>query len=128
MAGLVMFIINGVINGAVLSASLRTWALWMAGHIHPPTFPVALVLWFFMSWLLGVCGVWVFARMAARTSSRTKAALQSGALIWVVSKAAVALDFIALGLLPTSIVLGQLIGGLLSILTGVYCGAQVYRD
>jgi hypothetical protein len=128
VAGLVIFAINGVINGAIPSAPFQSQASGMADRIHAPAFPAALVLWLFMSWLLGTGGVWAFASMAARLNSRNRTALQAGLLIWVAGKAAVALDFVALGLLPASIIAGQLIVGLLSILVGVYCGARVYGE
>jgi hypothetical protein len=127
-AGLVIFAITGVVNGAILSRQLQAWTSGMAGHIHPPVFPAALILWFIMSCLLGISGVRIYAGIDARSKSRALAAAQAGSLVWIVGKVAVALDFVALGLLPTPIVAGQLIGGLASILIGVYCGAWVYRD
>jgi hypothetical protein len=127
-AGLVIFAITGVVNGAILSGQLQAWTSGMADHIHPPALTVALCLWFIMSCLLGTCGVRIYAGIDSRSKSRALAAVQAGSLVWIVSKVAVALDFLALGLLPASIVAGQLIGGLVAILIGVYAGARVYRE
>lgn len=100
----------------------------MAELIHPPTFPAALGLWLVMSWLLGTAGMWVTAGLIAWGHTRMPAALRAGVLVWVIGKAAVALDFVAIGLLPSNLVVGQLICGLVAILTGVYCGAAFYRE
>jgi hypothetical protein len=40
----------------------------------------------------------------------------------------VALDFIALGLLPGRIVAGQLIGGFVVVVLGVFFGARTYKE
>jgi hypothetical protein len=125
-AGLVIFAITGLLNGVILSAPLQSWVLGMADHLHPPTFPIALLLWLVMSCLVGTSGVWVFAAIVAHSRSRAVAAMRAGVLVWGASKAAVALDFLALGILPTSIVVGQVVGGLVAIVVGVYGGARIY--
>jgi hypothetical protein len=127
VAGLVIFAINGVVNGAILSGQFQVWAQGMGQHLRPPTFPVALGLWLVMSWLLGTAGVWIAAEIVARGHTRMPAALRAGMLVWIIGKGAVGLDFIALGLIPPSLVMGQLICGLVAILVGVCCGAALYR-
>jgi hypothetical protein len=128
VAGLVIFAINGVVNGAILRAQFQAWAIGMGEHLHPPTFPVALGLWLVLSWLLGTAGVWIAAGIVARGHTRMPAALRAGVMIWIIGKAAVALDFVAIGLLPSSLVTGQLICGLVAILVGVCGGAVFYRE
>ena len=124
--GLVIFGITGMVNGAILSTPLHSWVLEMGPRMTPPPFPVALLLWFVMSWLLGTSGVWIFARIAAQSHSVAMSAIRAGMLVWVASKAVVALDFIALGILPAPLLVGQLVGGLVEILLGVYGGARLY--
>lgn len=124
--GMVIFGITGVINGTILSTPLHDWVFEMGPHMNPLPLPVALLLWFVMSCLLGTSGVWLFARIAAQSPSVTMSAIRAGLLVWVAGKAAVALDFMALGLLPTPLLVGQLVSGLVEILFGVYVGARFY--
>lgn len=128
LAGLIIYVIDGIVNGAILNAQFQSWASEMGEHIHPPTFQVALGLWLVMSWLLGTAGMWVVAGLVARGHTRMSAAWRAGILVCVIAKAAVALDFIALGLLPPSLVAGQLIAGLVGIVVGICGGAVIYRE
>jgi hypothetical protein len=81
-----------------------------------------------MSLLFGVIGVWIYANVRPSYTARISAALLAAVSLWMVSKLAVALDLIALGMMPLRIIAGQTIGGLIAILLGVFAGAWVYGD
>jgi hypothetical protein len=127
-AGAVLFVVTGVVNGAILKDDLESWSQSMAGMIHPPAPSVAMSLWALMCLISGAVGVWIYACMRARYGAGPKTALLAGLAVWLVSKLCVALDFMALGLLPGPIVAGQMIGGLVSIMLATLAGAALYRD
>ena len=85
-------------------------------------------LWAIMCLILGMVGVWIYAGMRPRYGAGLKSALRAGLLLWLASKLAVALDFVALGLLPGRIVVGQLIGGLVAIMIATVVGARLYKE
>jgi hypothetical protein len=128
VAGVILFVLTGVVNGGILSGELRNWVDGMGSLIHPPAQYISMCLWALMSLIVGIVGVWIYAGIRPRYGAGPRTALLAGFLLWTVSKLAVALDFIALGLLPGRIVAGQLIGGFVTILLGVFFGAWTYKE
>jgi len=128
VAGIFIFIITGITNGAVLSAELNAWLQHMGSLVRPPPRAVAMSLWAIMCLIFGMVGVWIYAGMRPRYGAGLKPALRAGLLLWLASKLAVALDFVALGLLPGRIIIGQLIGGLVAIMIATVVGARLYKE
>jgi hypothetical protein len=128
VAGLILFAITGAVNGGILSADLETWSQGMGKHINPPARSLSMWLWALMSLIVGTLGVWIYAGTRPRFGAGPWTAVLAGLALWVANKLAVAVDFLALGLLPARIVAGQLIGGLVAILIGVFVGARFYRE
>jgi hypothetical protein len=128
VAGVIIFVTNGIVNGGILSGQFETWALAMGSLVAPPARAVSMCLWTLMCMIFGTVGVWIYAAIRPRYGAGRKPALLAGLLLWIPSKLAVSLDFVALGLLPGRIIVGQLIGGFVAILLGVYFGARFYRD
>jgi hypothetical protein len=128
VAAIVHFLTTGLVNGVVLSSELHTWLQGAEGLIHPPGQATSMCLWALMSLLFGVIGVWIYAHVRPSYTARISAALLAAVSLWMVSKLAVALDLIALGMMPLRIIAGQTIGGLIAILLGVFAGAWVYGD
>jgi hypothetical protein len=127
-AGLVLFFINGVVNGAVLSADLQAWSQGMGSLLHPPAMPVPMLLWTLMSFIYGLSGVWLYAGIRPRFGAGPKTALASGLLIWTVGKLATALDLFALGIMPGKIIGGELLGSLVATLAAIFVGAWLYKE
>jgi hypothetical protein len=128
VAGAITFFITGLTNGILLNNQLEGWAQGMGPLIHPPHRFISLGLWSIQCLIIGVVGLGIYAGLLARCGAGSKTALLAGFMVWLINKLAVALDFIALGLLPSGIVLGQLIGGFIAILVGVLFGAKVYKE
>jgi hypothetical protein len=128
VAGIFIFIITGITNGAVLRTELNAWVQHMGSLVRPPQRAVAMSLWAIMCLIFGVVGVWIYAGMRPRYGAGLKSALRAGLLLWLASKLAVALDFVALGLLPGRIVIGQLIGGFVAIMIATVVGARLYKE
>jgi hypothetical protein len=128
VAGIVHFGITGIVNGGILRVELQDWLRGAGSLAHPPTQAVSLGLWALMSLIYGVVGVWIYAGIRPRFGGGPKTALLAGLSLWIVSKLTVALDLIALGLVPGRIVVGQSIGGLVAVVLGVFLGAWLYRE
>jgi hypothetical protein len=128
VAGCIIFTVTGIVNGVILNSELENWVQGMGSLLHPPVRSMSMSLWMVMCLLYGVGGVFIYAGIRPRYGAGPKAALLAGLLLWVVSKLAMALDLIALGVLPGRIIAGQLIGGLAAIMSGVFFGAWLYNE
>lgn len=128
IAGLVVFIVNGIVNGVILRGELQDWAHGMGDLIHPPAQTTSMGLWTLMCLIYGIVGIWIYAGIRPRYGSGPRTALFAGLMLWIASKLTVALDLVALGLIPGQIIAGQLVGGLVAIMLGVLCGAWLYRE
>ncbi len=128
VAGAVIFVVTGVGNGAILASQLQDWIHSMGDLMHPPAQPVQMALWALMCLVDGAAGVWIYAASRPRFGAGPKTALLAGLSVWLVGRFAVALDLTALGLFPAPIALGQLIGGLVAIMGGVFLGAWLYKE
>lgn len=127
-AGAVIFVINGVVNGVILKGELLAWAHGMGDLIHPRAPSTSMGLWTLMCLVYGIGGTWIYAAIRPRYGAGPRTALLAGLALWVMSKLTVALDLIALGLIPGQIIAEQALGGLVAILLGVFCGAWAYRE
>jgi hypothetical protein len=127
-AGLVLFLVTGVVNGAILNADFQAWLQSMGSLIHPPAQPIPMALWTLMSFIYGLAGVWLYASIRPRFGAGPKTALMSGLMLWTVSKLATALDLIALGILPGKIIAGELLGSLVATLAAILVGGWLYRE
>jgi hypothetical protein len=127
-AGAIIFIVTGVVNGAMLKTEFETWARGMGGLIHPLSQSASLGVWALMNLIHGIAGVWIYAGIRPRYGAGPKTALIAGLALWIVSKFAVGLDFLALGILPSGLIAGQVIGSLVAIMSGVFVGAWLYKE
>lgn len=123
-AGIVHFAVTGVFNGVLLKEELRLWMDGAGGVLHPlPPLP-SMTLWATMSACYGLIGIWYYVGMRGRTGAGFLTALLVGLSLWVVTKATVALDLFALGMMPTRILVGQSVGGLVAIVLAIVVGAS----
>jgi hypothetical protein len=128
VAGLVLFVVNGIVNGIILKDDFEQWASSMAGHLNAPSMSEAMCLWTLMCLIQGFVGVWIYAGIRPRYGAGPKTALISGFILWILTRLSVSFDFIALGVLPVKLIEGQVIGGLFGLLLGVITGAWIYKE
>jgi hypothetical protein len=128
VASIILFAMGGIVNGAMPSQDFQTWSASMGNLIEHNSLSHAMVLWIVMDLIQGISGVWIYAAIRPRFGAGPKTALRAGLILWIVSKLAVALDILALGVLPHKIVHGQLIGSLVGILIAVLVGAWLYKE
>jgi hypothetical protein len=127
-AGVVAFVLTGIVNGGIIARQIQAWAETTRGVLHPPAQPIALALWALMSLVLGIAGIWLYAAIRPRFGAGPKTALLAGCSVWVMNKLAVGLDFTALGIFPPTLLLALEIGGLAALLGGVLVGARLYNE
>ena len=128
VAGIIMFVINGIVNGGFLNNDFQSWANDMGSLIHPPEQSISMSLWVLMCLIYGIAGVWMYAGIRPRFGAGPKTALLAGFFLWTVSKLTTSFDFIALGIFPSKIIVGQLIGSFVAIMLGVLLGARLYKE
>ena len=128
VASLVLFAVGGIVNGAILSQDFQAWSASMGNLIEHMSLSHAMILWIVMDLIQGIAVIWIYAAIRPRFGAGPKTAILAGFMLWIVSKAAVALDLIALGVLPHKIIHGQLIGSFIGILLAVLIGAWLYKE
>lgn len=126
-AGLTTFVLTGAVNATLLAAPLKAWAEDTGKALHPPAQLSALGLWGFMSLVMGLVGVWLYAAISPRFGASYRTALLAGLAVWLLNKFAVGFDITALGIFPKPLLLGLVLGGLVAIEGGLLVGAWLYK-
>ena len=128
VASIILFAVGGIVNGSILSNDFQAWSGTMGNLIEHMSLSHAMILWIIMDLIQGFGGVWIYVAIRPRFGAGPRTALRAGIMLWIVSKLAVALDILALGVLPHKIIHGQLIGSLIGILLAVLFGAWLYKE
>jgi len=128
VAGGIIFIITGIVNGGILNNDFQNWAQGMGNLIHPPQQSISMGLWTVMNFIHGIAGIWIYAVMRPRFGAGPKTALFAGLALWIISKFTTAFDFIALGIFPSKIIAGQLIGSFVAIVLCIILSARLYKE
>ncbi|SEE07542.1 hypothetical protein SAMN05519104_5141 [Rhizobiales bacterium GAS188] len=66
VAAIVLFIVSGIVNGAILGSSWQAWLQAMGSLNHAPAEPAGLALWAIVSLVFGLTGVWIYAGIRPR--------------------------------------------------------------
>jgi len=128
VAGTLIFILTGMMNGAILKVPLGNWMQAAGGLLHPPAMSVSMSLWTAMSFIYGFAGVWIYVGIRPRFGAGLRTAFLSVLVLWIAGKMTAAFDLIALGLIPVGIVSAQLVGSFVILLTAVLLGAWLYKE
>jgi hypothetical protein len=127
-ASITIFIINGIGNGLILSNDFLMWEMSMGSTIHPPQMSTALSLWIVMSLIFGFSVVWLYVAIRPRLGAGPKTAVAAGFFLWMTAKLAVALDMITLGVLPQTLLIGQVSIGMIAFLAAGLVGGAIYKE
>jgi hypothetical protein len=128
VAAIVLFIVSGVVNGAILGSAWQDWLRAMGSLNHAPAEPVGLVIWAVVSLVFGVTGIWIYAGIRPRYGAGPKTALLAGLLLWLAGWLAPALGQVALGAIPTYVTVIGCAGGLVGALLALLAGAYFYKE
>jgi hypothetical protein len=128
IAGVIMNVVEGVTNGAVLGQQWKDWAAKVAPVTDPPTPSQAMLFWTILGFALGLVAVWMYAAVRPRLGAGPKTAIIVGFVLWIIYWPLVALQHGALGTVPSGLLVMGSIGGLVAALGGTLAGAAIYKE
>jgi len=128
VAGLIINIAEGVINGAILGQQWKQWQASMGPLNHAPSPGAAMGIWTLIAFAIGILGVWLYAAIRPRYGAGVKTALRAGLFVWILYWPLVQLQHFALGTVPSQILTPGTIGGAIGALLGIVAGAAMYKE
>jgi len=128
VAAIVLFIVSGIVNGAILGSAWQAWFDAMGSLNHAPAASTGMVIWAVVSLVFGLTGVWIYAGIRPRYGAGWKTALLAGFMLWLAGWLAPALGQVALGAIPTHVTVVGAAGGLVGALLAVLAGAFIYKE
>jgi hypothetical protein len=128
VAGIILFGLMGALHHLILMNDWMAWKAAMGGVIHAPSIHRSMALWFAMSVVFGITGVWIYAGIRPRYGAGPKTAFLAGFLLWLSGHVTAALNQLALGILPRHITVVSCAGALVAILLSTLAGAAIYKE
>ena len=126
LAGLIINIAEGVTNGGILGGEWKAWAERVGAH--QPSGGQAMALWTCLAFALGLLSVWMYAAVRPRFGAGPKTAILIALVMWVIYWPLVAVQHLALGTVPGSLLWMGSIGGLIGMVAAMLAGAAVYKE
>ena len=126
VAGLVINVVEGVMNGVILKAqwSEAAQAIGRSGDISVKQI-VAFNVWGFAA---GILAVWLYAAIRPRYGAGPKTAMCAGATVWMLGVAMANAMMAFLHIYPLWLLLTVTAVGLPELLVASVVGAYVYRE
>jgi hypothetical protein len=126
VAGVVLNVIDFVVNGVVLGAQWE--AATLARGVDPAAVgPSSMVGWITSDFLMGLSIVWLYAAIRPRFGPGPSTAICAGLVVWAISHIAyLALAFT--GMYPMSTVMLSTLGALISYPAAAYIGCRMYSE
>jgi hypothetical protein len=125
VAGLVMNVIDGVTNGAILSAQ------WAAESnrlgIDKSVQSQAVAGWVVYDFVAGIILLWLYASIRPRYGAGPKTAVIAGLGLWLITHLAFS-AWVFTGLYPFGLVAASTLGGLVSGVAGALAGCALYKE
>jgi hypothetical protein len=126
VAGIVIDVFEGVLNGAVLASQ---WAQYMAGLGKPAAFAVSQLVWFNLIGLLyGILTVRLYAAIRPRFGPGPRTALRAGIAIWLIGYLLPNMTYVVSGLAPQNLTMIALAVGIVEVLLAALAGAALYKE
>jgi len=129
LAGLVMNIIDGITNGALLGAQWQSegQALSPTLMATPGLETTSMTGWVVVDFLTGIALVWLYAAIRPRFGAGPRTALISAFVTWLVGHLFFA-SYVFNGLYSAQVVAGSSAGALVGALAGGLAGGWLYRE
>lgn len=125
VAGLVINISEYILNEPVLGAQ---FAAAMTAHNLPPIGGSAIALFLIYGFALGLVLVWLYAAIRPRFGPGPKTTAIAGVAVWFLAYFTSMLNFGAIGLLPSRLLLIGLIWGLVELIIAALVGGWLYSE
>jgi hypothetical protein len=124
-AGVIMniseFILNVPVAGAQMEAEL-------ASHNLPPVTTAAIATFTFVTLLLGIATVWLYAAIRPRLGPGPKTAMVAGLLVWALSYLYSSVFFYMLGTQSMGLVLLGVVWSAVEMIIASAVGGYLYRE
>src|SRR5258708_30315274 len=86
VAGVVLFGLMGALHHLILMNDWMAWKAAMGGAVHAPSIHRSMALWFAMSVVFGITGVWIYAGIRPRYGAGAKTAFLAGFFLWLAGR------------------------------------------
>lgn len=128
VAGLIINVVEGVTNGAILGDQWKEWASRTAAILQQPSQAAGMVIWTVLAFAIGLAGLWLYAAIRPRYGPGPRTALYAALFLWLTFWVFTALQSLALGTIPHRFLAIGLIGGLVAAVAGMLAGCAIYRE
>jgi hypothetical protein len=127
VAGLVMNVVDGVANGAILGAQWLEETKRLGVDVSQAAQSRSLVGWVVFDFLCGITLVWLYASIRPRYGAGPRTALVAGLALWFITHLAFS-AWAFTGLYSTGIVAASTVGGLVAAVAGGLAGCALYKE
>jgi hypothetical protein len=127
VAGLVMNVVDGVTNGAILGARWAEETKRLGVDVSQAAQSQALMGWVTFDFLCGLVLVWLYAAIRPRYGAGPKTAVIAGLAIWFITHLAFA-AWAFTGLYSVGVVAASTLGGLVAGVAGGLAGCALYKE
>ena len=128
VAGIIIFVAEGITNGAILGEQWKAWGQRLGAAQSAPSSGAAMGFWAVIALALGIIGVWIYAAVRPRLGPGPMTALKIGFLLWILYWVLVAFEHTALGTVPAHLLIVGAVGGLIGVLCALLAGAALYKE
>ncbi|PYQ20263.1 MAG: hypothetical protein DMF81_19195 [Acidobacteria bacterium] len=127
LAGVVMNVVDGVTNGAILGARWAEETKRLGIDMSAAGNSRALAGWVTFDFLCGVVLVWLYASIRPRYGPGPKTAVVAGLALWLITHLAFAAWWFT-GLFSFGLVAASAAGGLVAAVAGALAGGALYKE
>jgi hypothetical protein len=127
VAGLIMNVVDGVANGAILGAQWLEETRRLGVDVSQAAQSRSLVGWVVFDFLCGIAVVWLYASIRPRYGAGPRTALIAGLALWFITHLAFS-AWAFTGLYSTGIVAASTVGGLVAAVAGGLAGCALYKE
>lgn len=127
VAGLVMNVVDGVTNGAILGARWEQETKRLGIDMSAGAQSQSLTGWVVLDFLCGITLVWLYASIRPRYGPGPKTAVIAGLTVWFIIHMAFAAWWFT-GIYSLGVVASTTIGGLVAAVLGAFAGCALYKE
>jgi hypothetical protein len=127
VAGLVMNVVDGIANGAILGAQWLEETRRLGVDVSQAAQSRSLMGWVIFDFLCGIALVWLYAAVRPRYGAGPKTALIAGLALWFITHLAFS-AWAFTGLYSTGIVAASTFGGLVAAIAAGLAGCALYKE
>ena len=125
VAGLIIDVFEGVLNGVILA---KDWETAMLAMNKQPVTTNAIIAFNIWGIVLGIAAVWTYAAIRPRFGPGPKTGVIAGALVWVLCYFLGSVGLIVMGLFPANLMMIGLAVGAVEIVLATTVGARLYQE